>query len=111
MNDEERESYREVTVDEAQKLLAGGQMQLIDVREPWEYTMGHLPGARLVPLNTFLRSPSEYLKSDKIMFVCASGERSGVASEMAAALGFKEVYNIAGGTNRWRAKGYPVEKG
>lgn len=108
--EEEHEPYRQINVDEARKLLDDGKVQVIDVREPWEYNNGHLPGARLVPLNTLLRQPKQYLDKDGLVFVCASGERSAVACEMAAAMGFKEVYNVAGGTIDWIAKGYPVEK-
>jgi rhodanese-related sulfurtransferase len=106
---EEGEPFRWLSVDDAKSLLAGGQVQLIDVREPWEYRTGHIPGARSVPLQTFLRQPGQYVTSDSVMFVCAVGERSAVACEMAASLGLKQVYNIVGGTNGWMSKGYPIE--
>jgi rhodanese-related sulfurtransferase len=107
---EEQEPFRVINVDETKKLLEQGSYQLIDVREPYEYATGHLPGARLVPLRTLLNLPQQFLKTDDIVFVCASGERSAVACEMAAALGFKNIYNVKGGTSAWRAKGYPIEK-
>ena len=107
---EEREAFRRINVDEAKKLIDGGQVQLIDVREPWEYKVGHISGARLVPLNTLLRQPREFLTADNLVFVCAVGERSAVACEMAVALGFSSVYNVQGGTKDWIARGYPIEK-
>lgn len=91
-------------------MLAEGQIELIDVREPWEYNAGHVPGARLAPLNTLLRQAKQYLTRDNLMFICASGSRSMVASEMAASLGYKQVYNVSGGTEAWLRKGYPIEK-
>lgn len=107
---EDEEPYRPVNAEEAKKLVDSGQVQIIDVREPWEYNSGHVPGARLVPLNTFLRQPGQYVTGDNVLFVCASGERSSVACEMAAALGRKKVYNLSGGTSAWVRKGYPVDR-
>jgi len=112
--EQEQEPFRQINVDEARTMMEGGQVTLIDVREPYEYAAGHLPGARLVPLRNLLSKPQEYLNadniSDNIVFVCASGERSAVACEMAASLGFTHVYNVSGGTYDWMAKGYPVER-
>jgi len=108
--EEEQEPFRWVDADEAKTMLESGQVQLIDVREQWEYKSGHIPGARNVPLNTLLRQPRQFLTSDNLLFVCAVGERSAVGCEMAASLGFKRVYNISGGTNDWIMKGNPVEK-
>jgi rhodanese-related sulfurtransferase len=112
VQEKEREPFRWVSTEEARKMLESGQVQLIDVRESWEYKSGHIPGARLVPLNTFLRQPKQFVPGDsaRLMFVCAVGERSAVACEMAAAVGCKEVYNISGGTSGWMAKGYPIEQ-
>ena len=107
---EETEPFRQIGPDEAKKLIDDGQVQIIDVREPWEYSAGHVPGARLVPLNTFLRQPAQFATSDNLLFVCASGERSSVACEMAAALGRKQGYNLSGGTGAWVRKGFAVEK-
>jgi rhodanese-related sulfurtransferase len=44
------------------------------------------------------------------VFVCEVGERSAVASEMAAALGVKDVVNFRGGTRAWREAGLPLER-
>lgn len=108
--DDEQEPFRWVSVDEAKTMLESGQVQIIDVREAWEYNSGHVPGARLIPLNTFLRQPRQFLTSDNVLFVCAVGERASVACEMAASLGFKQVYNLSGGTSAWLHDGNAVEK-
>jgi rhodanese-related sulfurtransferase len=107
---QEEEPYREINVVETRGMIERDELTLIDVREPHEYVGGHLPGARLVPLRDLLGNPREYLKTDNIVFVCASGERSSVACEMAASLGFKHVYNVGGGTYAWIARGFPIEK-
>jgi rhodanese-related sulfurtransferase len=108
--EEERETFRWISIDEAKQLMESGQAQIIDVREPWEYKAGHIPGARLVPLNSLLRQPRQFLTGDNIVFVCAVGQRSAVACEMAAALGFSHIYNIRCGMQRWIARGYPTGK-
>ncbi|HEX2988116.1 MAG TPA: rhodanese-like domain-containing protein [Chloroflexota bacterium] len=105
-----QQSYIDLTVEETKRRLAEGDYDLVDVREPWEYQLGHLPGARLVPLNTLLIQARQQLTRDNVIFVCAHGNRSRVASEMAVAVGLKNVYNMAGGTSEWVNKGYPVEK-
>ena len=106
----EDEPYRSINVDDVKTMLAEGQAEIIDVREPWEYNAGHVPGARLAPLNTLLRQPKQFLTRDNLIFICASGQRSMVASELAASLGYNQVYNVLGGTEAWLRKGYPVEK-
>ncbi len=105
-----REPFRRLSVDEAKELIDADRVCVIDVREPAEYKGGHIAGARLVPLQQLLRQPQEHLASDNLIFVCAVGERSAVACEMAAALGFGHVYNMEGGMKAWVARGYAVEK-
>jgi rhodanese-related sulfurtransferase len=110
MAEQANEPFRWIDVDEAKTLLDGTQVQIIDVREPWEYKNGHIPGALSAPLNTLLRQPQQYLKGDAFLFVCAVGERSAVACEMASALGFEHVYNLDGGTHAWMSRGLPLEQ-
>lgn len=84
--------------------------QLIDVREPDEWEDFHAPQAKHVPLQTFLNSPGQYVgPGDRVVFACARGHRSAVAAEMASALGLESAYNLEGGMNEWRERGYPVE--
>ncbi len=115
MNDDKRqqpldldEPFVRVDAEEARKLIEAGA-ELIDVRQPDEYADGHIPGARLVPLGDFLAQPRDYVKHDNVVFVCAVGARSAVACEMAAAIGFTQVYNLEGGTNGWASEGRPIE--
>jgi len=91
-------------------MIADGEVQVIDVREPNEYAEGHIPGVTLVPLNTLLARPQQYLTRDNILFVCAMGQRSALACEMAAAIGLEQLYNLEGGTVGWAKAGLPIEK-
>jgi len=98
-----------IDVDQARELIEAGA-DLVDVREPGEYAEGHIPGARLVPLNTFLARPREHVQRDNVVFVCAVGVRSALACEMAAAIGLTNIYNLEGGTQAWAARGLPIAK-
>jgi rhodanese-related sulfurtransferase len=85
---------------------------LIDVRTPAEWEAGRLPGATHLPLADLDPSHPEMKKLSKdteIYFICASGGRSGKATERMRAAGFQAV-NVLGGTNAWIANGKPVEK-
>jgi len=104
------EPFARVDVRTAQKMIADGEVQVIDVREPNEYAEGHIPGVTLVPLNTLLARPQQYLTRDNILFVCAMGQRSALACEMAAAIGLEQLYNLEGGTVGWAKAGLPIEK-
>ena len=106
---EQETSFREAQLDEVKKLIDDGY-NLVDVREDWEWNKGHIPGARHVVLSSILANPAGQKFEDKTIFVCGVGERSAVASEMAVALGVKDVVNFRGGTKAWRDAGLPLEK-
>lgn len=105
---EQQEGFRDLKLDDVKKLIDDGY-DVVDVREDWEWNKGHVPGARHIVLNTLLANPGAQKIRDKTIFVCQSGERSSVASEMAVALGVKDVVNFRGGTKAWRDAGLPVE--
>ena len=70
---------------------------IIDVREPFEWAMGTLPGAELIGLGSLFANLNELDRSRAILFVCRSGNRSGVAAELFVRHGFDEVANLTGG--------------
>ena len=80
-----------VTPQEAQALLAKGAVELIDVRNPNEFAQGHVPGAKLIPLDQLRVEPKLHLTRDHLLFVCAKGGRSQKAAELAEQLGFTDV--------------------
>jgi rhodanese-related sulfurtransferase len=105
-----QEPFSRLTVQEAKEMIDKGGVDLIDVREPHEYSDGHLPGARLVPLNTLPTHAGELDDANPIVFVCAVGQRSALAAEYAAAAGKSNLFNIEGGTDGWAKQGLPIEK-
>lgn len=77
--------------------------QLLDVRQPKEYTREHLPGAILIPLRELLDRSKYELDRDKTTLVyCASGVRSKAACQILQGEGFGDVYNISGGIKQWQ---------
>jgi glyoxylase-like metal-dependent hydrolase (beta-lactamase superfamily II)/rhodanese-related sulfurtransferase len=90
-----------------------GEVQVVDVREPDEFNgaLGHVAGAKLMPLG-FLSKHLDSLRKEKpIVVVCRSGARSAQATQVLAKAGFDKVANLSGGMLRWRAQRFPVEGG
>jgi glyoxylase-like metal-dependent hydrolase (beta-lactamase superfamily II)/rhodanese-related sulfurtransferase len=88
-------------------------VQIVDVREPDEFNgaLGHVPGARLVPLGSIPGRAGEFSKERPVVTVCRSGARSAQASVLLRKAGFEKVANLAGGMLRWRAQRFVVEGG
>ena len=74
---------------------------LIDVREPHEWAIAKIPGARLVPLGSFTEALSSLDSARDIVVTCKMGGRSAKAVRQLQAAGFKKVWNLAGGILRW----------
>ena len=110
-NSEQQTSFRDLKVDEIQKLIESGEYEVVDVREGWERERGHIPSSRHMVLSRILANPGALQFKDHTIFVCEVGERSAVASEMAVALGVNDVVNFRGGHKAWREAGLPLEKG
>jgi rhodanese-related sulfurtransferase len=70
---------------------------IIDVREPFEWAMGTLPGAELISLGSLFGQAGELDPDRAILFICRTGNRSGVAAKLLAQYGFREVANLTGG--------------
>lgn len=89
-----------------------GELTLIDVREPHEFTgeLGHVGGARLVPLATLLDATAAWDRDREIVLVCRSGGRSAHAAAQLAGHGFRHVYNLRGGMLAWTGADLPVER-
>jgi rhodanese-related sulfurtransferase len=100
-------SYKDVSVDEAKEIIDNGKVEVLDVRTPEEFAAGHIPGAKLVPLQVLEGMLSELEKEQKYVVVCQSGNRSTQASGVLTENGFKNIYNMSGGMNEWR---YDIEQ-
>lgn len=98
----------QLTPHKAHDLILRGEVDVVDVRETHEWTGGHVPGARHVPLAQLRANPRSTLPRDGVLLVCAAGVRSETAARVAERLGFKLVYNLSGGTRAWANAGLPV---
>ncbi len=85
---------------------------MLDVRENSEYTDGHIPKSKHIPLGQLGKRVSELdkYKDKPIVAVCRSGNRSGHACSMLRKAGFENVHNLAGGIMAWEQAGFPKEK-
>src|SRR2546421_7013587 len=113
-DEEEAFPYTTIGTDEAKQMIESGT-RVIDVRQPDEWNRGHIAQAELVPLDgiyAFGKALQDLnLPADEdVIFVCAAGQRSAAASEVALLVGLKNVYNLANGMNGWINRRYPIER-
>ena len=90
--------------DLAQRVARGDAPDIIDVREPYEWQIGRIPGARLIPLGTLHQAVASLDPNRDIVVYCHHGVRSAHAAEQLRAAGFGRVWNLAGGIDRWSAE-------
>lgn len=83
---------------------------VVDVREPYEYVAGHVPGARLVPLSTLADALRDLPARKPIYVICQGGNRSRVAAQYLARVG-RDARSVLGGTSGWMSAGRPVVHG
>ncbi|MGH6888184.1 MAG: MBL fold metallo-hydrolase [Rhizomicrobium sp.] len=86
-------------------------VQIVDVREPHEFTgpLGHIRGARLIPLSVLATRIPDIEKNLPVVTVCRAGSRSAQAYHILRQAGFSRVANLSGGMLRWRAENLDVE--
>jgi rhodanese-related sulfurtransferase len=89
-------------------LLALGELQLIDVRQPHEHAAGRIAGGRLVELAEVPAQADTIDRERPLVFYCRSGARSAMATEAFRDAGF-DAHNMAGGLLEWHAAGLPLE--
>jgi len=86
------------------KLDGGKAFQFIDVREPHEYQIASIPGAKLIPLNDVPKRIGELDPNAETIVHCKMGGRSAKACDFLRAQGFKNVRNMLGGITAWSDK-------
>ncbi|GIW40850.1 MAG: sulfurtransferase [Candidatus Binatia bacterium] len=111
--DEARRKVREIGVEDVRRKIESGEsFLLLDVREPEEWSRGHLPEA-LHLCKGVLERDIERLAPDPdtpIVLYCGGGYRSVLAAESLARMGYRNVASMAGGWRAWTAENYPVER-
>jgi rhodanese-related sulfurtransferase len=89
-------------------IIAMQNRKLIDVRQPAEFSAGHIEGSELIPLRRLSRACENWDRKQSITLVCLSGHRAQLAHNQLRARGFKDVSVLPGGIRQWRAAGKPL---
>lgn len=94
-----------ISTAELQARLEKGEKPLvIDVREPWEYAEGHVPGSVLKPLGQIRSWAAELNKTDEVILICRTASRSAMAYQYLSSMGFTNLKNVSGGIITWRGQ-------
>jgi sulfur-carrier protein adenylyltransferase/sulfurtransferase len=98
----------EVTPQQLSDLMARGRsVVVVDVREPWEYEINHIEGAKLIPLDELPKRVNELSTADDVVVNCLSGQRSAQATRFLSSMGFKKAKNLKGGIRAWVSEVHP----
>ena len=97
--------------EQARELIARGDLDVVDVRNARDWSNGHIPEARSVPLEALQGDPRGALPRDGVIFVCAKGVRSRAAAKLAEAIGLHRLFDVDGGTLAWAGAGLPLVRG
>ena len=100
-----------ITLDEAPAWLNKSGAYVLDVREPWEYAAGHIPGAVSIPQADLALRLADVPKDRDVLVVCASGNRSLRSAGFLMKAGYPRVINLAGGTDGWKQAGNRIAVG
>lgn len=95
--------YTTISHAEAARLIAAGEVTILDVRTPGEYEqLGHIPGAWLLPVDLTASAPAVLPADGKpVLVYCEHGVRSVAASQLLSAAGIETVLNLSGGLAHW----------
>lgn len=94
---------RHLVAGELQSWLAaqGGPVELLDVREPWEFNVCRIEGSRLIPLSQLPSRLGELDPGRATVVICHHGVRSLRAAAYLEHCGFGDVVNLSGGIDAW----------
>ena len=84
-----------------ERVREGCDLLMVDVREPEEYELARVEGARLLPLSLFNEWAPSLDPERETVFICHHGIRSAQVCAFLARQGFRKLYNLAGGIDRW----------
>ena len=100
----------ETDVAQTARARASGAAQIVDVREPQEWSDGHIPGATHIPLAELGLRLGQLDAARPVIAVCRSGVRSLKAAEFLRRSGVPGATSMAGGMKAWSAAGQPMER-
>ncbi len=102
----------QLSIFQATQLINQGKAAIVDVRDPYDFSAGHMRDAKSIPAKELAQRSGELdkFKSKTIIVVCSSGKQSVKAAAQLKKAGFNEVYSLEGGMNAWQAQGLPIAK-
>lgn len=98
----------DLTPAEAARRMAEEALQLIDVREGYEWDAGRVPGARHIPIENVASQAPSIPKDRPIAFICLAGVRSAMVTRAFRDAGYN-AFNVTGGFAEWFDQGLPTE--
>ena len=100
-------SFREVQLEDALRMVEGGGVTIVDVREPSEWNAGHIPGASLVPVGEVAQRITEVVpdRATPVLVHCAVGARSARAAAQMVQLGYTNVTSLRDEIRNWAPRG------
>lgn len=102
---------KDVSVNEAQKLIQEGKVLVLDVRTPEEFKEGHIEGAVNIDFNgkDFAAQIKKLDPAKPVLVHCQGGGRSGRSLPVLEQVGFPQIYHLHEGFGEWEAAGKPVK--
>jgi rhodanese-related sulfurtransferase len=98
----------ELTPAQVKEALDKGEIELIDVRETYEWDAGRIAGAKHIELERLASRAEEVPHDKRVVFQCRLGLRSAMAMQAFRASGW-DAYHLGGGIQRWVDDGLPIE--
>ena len=98
----------ELSPEDVRERLERGEIELIDVREQYEWDAGRIAGARHIDLERLAGRAGEVDRERPVVFQCRLGARSAMATQAFRAAGW-DAYNLTGGITEWVRRGLPIE--
>ena len=98
----------ELTPERVKQMLDAGEIELVDVREQYEWDAGRIAGARHIELERLAARAEELPRDKPLVFQCRLGARSAMATQAFRASGW-DAYNLTGGISAWVDRGLPIE--
>jgi rhodanese-related sulfurtransferase len=105
----EKKTIRQVSVEEAKEATAKEGIQFVDVRRVQEYANGHATNTINLPLDILSRELDNIHPDKPTYVICQGGYRASLGTSILENAGFKEIYNVTGGTKAWMDAGLETE--
>jgi rhodanese-related sulfurtransferase len=93
---------------ETRRRQAAGELDVVDIREQYEWDAGRVPGARHIEIERVASRAPTLDRARPVAFMCRGGVRAGMVAQAFRAVGF-DAYSVAGGFTAWHEQGLPTE--